>query len=147
MRFENCLVVSRHELLPLQKKDVEALCEKWEQRAELPTNPVQVRELVRNYKAVIGNLPPNLAAEVNNASVPYLTFDMNSLGVFSNAEEVEKLKQKYGPDAVVVLPPSKEGEKYRALLYLGVSEVEIKIERKPVIQHDWFGQYAAQINQ
>ena len=136
MVVENCLVVSRHKLLPLQERDIREICKEVTQVPELPTDPKQLQTTVQPYSAVIGTLPINLIDQLKKAGKTVYTFDMTSLGTFASEEEVKKLEEQY-QGRVAILPPSRPGELYRATRYDGIAEVvKISIEKRPVIKHD-----------
>ena len=136
MEVENCLVVSRHKLLPMQEQDVRTICKEVTQTPELPTDPKQLQAAVQPYSAVIGTLPINLIDMLKKTGKSVYTFEMTSLGTFTSEEEARKLEEQY-QGRVAILPPSRPGEPYRATRYDGIAEVvKISIEKRPVIKHD-----------
>ena len=132
--FQNCLIVSRHQLLPLQAEDVQKICVKTSQVPEIPTEQKQLSELLKQYDAVVGTLPLPLIAQVLQLKKSFVSFSMKSLGTFQSLEEAKQVEAKY-PGRVAVLP-GKPGEPVRATLYLGLSLIkEIKIVSEPIVSH------------
>ena len=61
---------------------------------------------------------------------------MKSIGTTDNKEDAEYLATKY-PGRSVVLPPSKEGEKFRVMIYEGLKQIkEIKVVDEWIVQHE-----------
>ena len=134
-RFNLCLVVNRHKLLEIQKKDVETLCKRFTIVPELPNDASQLRQAIQQYDVIIGVLPLNLQIQILQNKKVYMTFVMTSLGVADNEEEANKIASQY-PDRTVILYPAKQGEKYRVTRYDGLKILkEIKIVDEWILQH------------
>jgi hypothetical protein len=134
-RFGRCLVISRHQLLQLQEADISEICNQYEIKPELPTEPQKLKEAINGYDAVIGSLPINLIQAIQNAGKTYITFAMKSLGTFKTEEEANKLVSQYGQNRTAILTPSKPGELYRVTLYTGLKAVKVIVEETPIIEH------------
>ena len=134
-KFNLCLIVSRHQLLPAQQKDVESICNKVDMVAELPLDQQKLKGAIQQYDAVVGVFPVNLQVEILNNKKALVVFAMRSLGVTDNEEEANKIASRY-PDRTAVLMPSKGNEKFRITLYEGLKLVkEIRIIDEWLIQH------------
>ena len=133
--FKKALVVSRHNLLEIQKKDIETITEKYDQIPELPTDPAKLREIIKDYDAVVSSLPINLIQMIQQNGKKYITFSMRSLGTFKTMDELNKELEKYDKSRIVILTPSSPNELYRMLIYEGLKEVSIKVEEKDIIKH------------
>jgi hypothetical protein len=136
-KFERCLVTTRHQLLQLQQKDINEVCQEVTIVPELPTEPVKIKEVLNKYNVntVIGNLPINIIQLLQNNNVIYVTFSMKSLGTYRTQEEVNAIVSQYGEDRVAILAPSKPGELYRVTLYQGLKAVKVILEETPIIEH------------
>ncbi|MFP3203646.1 MAG: hypothetical protein RXR43_15995 [Sulfolobus sp.] len=134
-KFNRCLVVSRHQLLQLQQQDINEVCQEITITPELPTEPAKLKEIVSGYDAIIGSLPINIIQLIQNSGKVYITFNMKSLGVYSDKGEVDKLVSQYGEDRVAVLTPSKPSEPYRVTLYMGLKQIRVTIEETTIIEH------------
>ena len=135
-KFERCLVVTRHQLLQLQERDISSICQTYTIVPEFPQNPQEQRQLVEGYNVVIGTLPINLIQSVQNLGRTYITFTMRSLGTYT-AQDVNNVINRYGQDRVAVLPPSRQGEPYRLTLYQGLKAVRILVEETPITSHEF----------
>jgi hypothetical protein len=135
MKFGKCLIISRHQLLPLQKSDIETICEKYNTVAEFPQNPQEQKALLQNYDVVIGILPVNLIQAVQSMGKTFITFSMKSLGTVKTETEANQLVAQYGQDRTAVLAPSKPSEPYRITLYTGLKIVKVVVEETPIITH------------
>jgi len=134
-KYGLCLVISRHEMLEVQKKDVETICDQVMIIPELPVDINMLKQTIQPYDAIIGVFPLNLQIQIIQNKKILITFVMTSLGVFSTKEEAEQKASQY-PGRVAILPPSKEGEKYRATRYDGLKLVkDIKVIDDWLIQH------------
>lgn len=134
MSFEMCLITTRHVLLEEQEKDIKSLCKQIESLPELPTDPLKLKQVLQKYDVVIGVLPLPLQVQVMQFK-PFITFAMKSIGTFDTKEGAEGVASKY-PGRTVILPPAREGEKYRVTIYLGLKAIkEIKIVEEWVVEH------------
>jgi len=133
--YNSCLIVTRHELLPLQDTDIKQICKQIVIISEFPQNPQEQRQLMSKYDVVIGTLPVNLIQAIQQNGKTYITFSMKSLGTFKTADEVKQTVEKYGKNRVAVLVPSKPNELYRVTLYEGLKKVRVIVEEEPVILH------------
>jgi len=134
-RYKSCIIVSRHEILPVQEKDVSDICDKITKVAELPLDQQKLRELIEPYDAVIGVFPVNLQIEILNNKKNLITFIMRSLGVTDNEEEANRIASRY-PGMSAVLAPSKPNEKFRVVLYEGIKLIrEIRIIDEWLVKH------------
>ena len=134
-KYSLCLIVTRHQLLEMQKKDVENICSQHIITPELPTNPQQVRELIKPYDVIIGIIPLPMQIQILQNKKKYISFVMESLGITDSKEEAQTKASQY-PGRAVVLPPSKEGERFRVTLYEGLKLIkEIKVVDEWLIQH------------
>jgi len=135
VKYNQCLVVSRHKLLQIQKRDIETICEQFVIEPELPTNPQQLKEFIKQYDAVIGVFPIQLQLQILQSGKAVIVFIMESLGVTDTKDEAEKKALQY-PDRTAILAPSKEGEKYRMVLYKGMKLIkDIKVVDEWLVQH------------
>jgi len=135
-KFKSCLIVSRHELLPVQEEDVKSICDNITTVAELPLDHQKLREFIEPYDVVIGVFPVNLQVEILNNKKGLVVFIMRSLGVFENREDAEKKAHEYEGRSAI-LTPSKPNEKFRVTLYEGIKIVkEIKIVDDWLIKHE-----------
>jgi hypothetical protein len=122
-------------MLKMQKEDIETLCKRFVVIPELPNDVSQLRQTIQQYDSVIGVLPLNLQIQILQNKKVYMMFVMTSLGVVDNEEEANKMVLQY-PGRAVVLPPAKQGEKYRVTRYDGLKIVkEIKVVDEWIIQH------------
>jgi hypothetical protein len=135
-KFNRCLVVSRHQLLQLQEADISEICNQYEIKPELPSEPQKLKETINGYDVIIGSLPINLIQAIQNAGKTYITFAMKSLGAYRSQEEVNVVISQYGENRTAVLAPSKPGELYRVTLYQGLKQVRVNIEETPIITHE-----------
>ena len=135
VEYESCLVVSRHKLLPLQEKDIESICKNVFITAELETDQKKLFEHIKPYDAVIGSIPVQLQVPILQSSKALITFVMRSMGVLDTKEDAEAVAMRY-PGRATILPPSKEGEKYRVVLYEGLKLIkEIKVVDEWIVHH------------
>ncbi len=122
-------------MLKTQQEDIEAICSKYIITPELPVNPQQIKEIIKPYDSVIGIVPLPIQIQILQNNKTLITFAMESLGTTDDKQQAEQKASQY-PGRTVVLPPSKEGEKYRVTLYQGLKKiVEIKIIDEWLIQH------------
>jgi hypothetical protein len=134
-KYNLCLIISRHELLPAQEEDLRFICQQITIKAEMPTDSKQLKELVNPYDAVIGVMPLPLQIQILQNSKTLITFAMKSVGITANKEEAERKASEY-QGRTAILPPSKEGEKYRVTLYEGLKMIkEIKVIDEWLVQH------------
>jgi len=135
-KFQNCLLVTRHQLLKTQEDDLARICVNITKVDSLPTTPVELGNAVSNYDAVVGVLPLPLQVQIlQQAKKKVLSFYMESIGTMKTKEEAQDLLAKSGEEGVI-LPPAKEGESYRVLVYRGIIMLkEIKIEQDFIIKH------------
>ena len=135
VEFDRCLIVTRHRLLEAQDKDIDKICKQTGITPELPNNPVELSILIRPYDAIIGIIPLSLQVQILQNGKALVTFVMRSAGVTDSKEDAEYLTTKY-PGRSAVLLPSKEGEKYRVVVYEGMKLVkEIKVVDEWIVQH------------
>ena len=135
VKYSQCLVVTRHQMLEIQKRDIGTVCGQFVIEPELPTNPQQLKEFIKRYDAVIGVFPVQLQLQILQSGKAVVVFIMTSLGVTNTEEEAKKMASQY-PDRTAILAPSKEGEKYRVVLYQGLKLVkDIKVIDEWLIQH------------
>ena len=134
-RYENCLLVSRHQLLPSQQADLEKICEKISKTDMLPTDTNDLKKFVEPYNAVIGVVPLVFQVQLLQWKKAVVLFYMEAIGTVGSKAEAEQLLTKSGLEGVI-LPPAKEGEPYRVSVYKGLLMVkEIKIVDEFIIKH------------
>jgi len=122
-------------MLEIQKRDIETICEQFVIEPELPTNPQQLKEFIKQYDAVIGVFPIQLQLQILQSGKAVIVFIMESLGVTDAKDKAEKKALQY-PDRTAILAPSKEGEKYRMVLYKGMKLIkDIKVVDEWLVQH------------
>ena len=135
-KFNSCLIVSRHELLKIQKQDIDSICDQVTTIPELPVNSRELQKAIESYDTIIGSFPVQIQIEILKNKKNLVTFIMRSLGTADNEEGAKKLASKY-EGMTVILPPSKPGEKYRTLVYEGIKIVrEIKVIDDWLIKHE-----------
>jgi len=136
VEYENCLVVTRHRLLELQDEDIHKICKEVFLTHELPNNVNELGKYINSHDAVIGSFPLPLQVQILQNGKALVVFVMRSIGVVDTKEDAEYLVTKY-PGRSAVLPPSKEGEKYRVVVYEGMKLVkEIKVVDEWIVQHE-----------
>ena len=138
MEAKNCLVVSRHKLLPAQEQDIREICgdDNFVQVSEIPTDLKQLQNFVEPFYKIIGTFPTNLIDPLTKTGKEVYIFEMRNLGTYSNPEEAKKVADQY-PDFAVVLQGNKPGEPSRVVFYEGISRVKrVVIEKEKVITHD-----------
>ena len=137
MEAVECLVVSRHKLLPAQEQDIQKICgNSFVQVPEIPTDPKQLQDFVKPYNKIIGTFPTNLIDPLTKTGKEVDIFEMRNLGTYSNPEEAKNVADKY-PGFTVVLQGNKPGEPSRVVFYEGISRVKrVVIEKEKVITHD-----------
>ena len=122
-------------MLPSQEKDVESVCEEIFITAELETDQKKLSEHIKPYEAVIGSIPLPLQILILQSGKTLIMFVMKSIGVIENKEDAEAIAMRY-PERVTILAPSREGEKYRVVLYEGLKLIkEIKVVDEWIVQH------------
>ena len=135
VEYNSCLVVSRHKLLPLQEKDVESICKNVFITAELETDQKKLFEHIKPYDVVIGSIPLQLQIPIIQSGKALITFVMKSIGTVENKEDAEAIAMRY-PERATILTSSKEGEKYRVVMYEGLKLIkEIKVIDEWIVQH------------
>ena len=135
VRYDKCLVVSRHKLLEIQESDVRSICGQYDIVPELPVDAQKLKEAVSPYTAVIGVFPLMLQIQILQNNKSLVVFIMESLGVADDKQQAEQLMLKY-PDRSVMLTPSRNGEKFRVLVYKGLKVIkEIRVVDEWLIQH------------
>jgi hypothetical protein len=135
VEFNSCLVVTRHELLQLQEEDIEKICKEVFLTHELPNDINELKRYVDSHDAVIGSFPLYLQVQVLQFKKALVIFMMKSVGTVDSKEDAEHLAIKY-PGRSAVLPPSKEGEKFRVVVYEGLKLIkEVKIVDEWIVQH------------
>jgi len=136
VEFDRCLIVTRHRLLEAQDKDIDNICKQTGITPELPNDYNELMRLVRSYDVIIGVIPLHLQVQILQLNKTLITFVMRSIGVTDSKEDAEYLATKY-PGRSAVLPPSKEGEKFRVVVYEGMKLVkEIKVDDEWIIQYE-----------
>jgi len=134
-QYEDCLLVTRHRLLPTQEEDLSKLCKKITKVEMLPNNIDELKKLVDFYDAVIGIVPLPLQVQILQLRKSVLLFEMVAIGTTKTKEEAQDLLVKSGRDGVI-LPPAKDGEPYRVSIYKGIKLVKkIVVEDEFIIQH------------
>lgn len=134
-KFGSCLVVTRHQLMSSQQRDVESICDRIETIAELPVNSQELQKVIEPFDVVIGSFPIQLEIEILKNKKNLVTFVMMSLGVADNREDANKIASQY-EGRTAILTPSKSGEKYRVVLYQGLKLIrEIKVIDEWIVQH------------
>ena len=135
VEFNSCLVVTRHRTTELQDEDIHKICKEVFLTHELPNDPNELKKYVDSHDAVIGSFPLHLQVQVLQFKKALVIFMMKSIGTTDNKEDAEYLATKY-PGRSAILPPSKEGEKYRVVVYEGLKQIkEIKVVDEWVVQH------------
>jgi len=136
VEFNSCLVVTRHRTTELQDEDIRKICKEVFLTHELPNDPNELKKYVDSHDAVIGSFPLHLQVQVLQFKKALVIFVMRSIGTTDNKEDAEYLATKY-PGRSAILPPSKEGEKYRVVVYEGLKQIkEIKVVDEWVVQHE-----------
>jgi saccharopine dehydrogenase-like NADP-dependent oxidoreductase len=133
-----CLLVSRHNLLKIQERDIEEICYKIDYVRSLPTDSKELKELVTNYDAVIGNLPIPIYLNILNAGRQLFTFVVEMLDTFSSEEEKEKILEKYKhyKDYIIITEPDDYTHIGRVMIYEGLSRINsITVDKTEVIKH------------
>jgi hypothetical protein len=135
VEFNSCLIVTRHRTTELQDEDIDKICKEVFLTHELPSDLNELKRVINSHDAVIGSFPLYLQVQILQNSKALITFVMKSVGVTENKEDAEYLAMKY-PGRSAILPPSKEGEKYRVVVYEGLKQIkEIKVVDEWVVQH------------
>jgi hypothetical protein len=135
VKYTNCLLVSRHQLLKTQQNDLEKICERVQRTDMLPTDTNELKKYVEPYSAVIGVIPLPLQVQLLQFKKSVLLFYMEALGTTPTREQAEELLAKSGLEGVI-LPPAKQTEPYRVSVYKGLIRVKnIVVEDEWVIQH------------
>jgi len=138
VKFQHCLLVSRHKLLKTQEDDLAIICQKVTKVDMLPTALDELKKLIDFYDAVVGVIPVPLQLQIIQMKKAVLSFYMEAVGTTKTKEEAEQLLVnllKSGHDGVI-LPPAREGEPYRVSVYRGIVRIkEIKIVDEYMIQH------------
>lgn len=131
-----CLLVNRHKLLEPQKKDLDLICSEITTIDTLPEKSEELKNLVLEYDAIIGNFPLPIYQSLLQLKKRVFRFSIKSIGTATSEEEVEKFKEKYKDFALVQIP-NKPGELYRLSIYVGIEEImEVKIVSKLFITHE-----------
>ncbi len=135
VEFNSCLVVTRHKLLELQDQDINKICREVFLAHELPNDPDELKKYINSHDAVIGSFPLHLQVQILQLNKTLITFVMRSIAVTDSKDDAEYLASKYAGRSAL-LPPSKEGEKYRVVVYEGLKMIkEIKVTDEWIIQH------------
>jgi len=135
VEYKSCLVITRHRLLDAQDKDIDSICDEVSWTPELPTDPAELLKLIKPHDAVIGTIPMYLQVPIVQSGKALIVFVMRSIGVLESKEDAESVASRYQGRATI-LPPSKEGEKYRVVLYEGLKLIkEIKVVDEWIVQH------------
>ena len=133
--FNSCLVVTRHRTTELQDEDIHKICKEVFLTHELPNDIDELKKYINSHDAVIGSFPLYLQVQILQLNKTPITFVMRLIGVTENKKDAEYLATKY-PGRSAILPPSKEGEKYRVVVYEGLKQIkEIKVVDEWVVQH------------
>jgi len=135
IEYNSCLLVTRHKLLPLQENDIQNICKDVHLTYELETDQRKLLEHIKPYDAIIGVIPLPLQVQILGNGKALIIFAMRSIGTVDSKEDAEYLASKY-PERATILPPSREGEKYRVVLYEGLKKIkEIKVIDEWIVQH------------
>ena len=135
VKYNNCLLVTRHQLLSKQEEDISRICEKVTKIATLPSDINELKKLIDFYDVILGVIPLPFQVQILQLKKTVVLFYMESLGVAQSKEEAEEMLKKSGLDGVI-LPPAREGEPYRVSVYKGLTRVKnIVVEDEWVIQH------------
>jgi hypothetical protein len=135
VEYESCLVVTRHTLLSSQDRDIKTICHQIFVTPELPTDPQKLSQIIKPYDAIIGSFPLNLQVQILQNKKALVMFEMKSAGVYDTKEDAQAKASEY-PDRATILPPSKEGEKFRVVVYEGLKQIkEIKVIDEWIVQH------------
>lgn len=135
VEYNSCLVVTRHILLPAQDMDVKSICKEIFVTPELPTDPQKLSQIIKPYDAIIGSFPLNLQVQILQNKKALIVFEMKSAGVYDTKEDAQAKAFQY-PDRTAILAPSKEGEKFRLMIYQGLKLIkEIKVIDDWIIRH------------
>jgi len=136
VEYNSCLVVTRHTLLPVQDMDVKSICKEIFVAPELPTDPQKLSQIIKPYDAIIGSFPLNLQVQILQNKKALIVFEMKSAGVYDTKEDAQAKASQY-PDRTAILAPSKEGGKYRVVVYEGMKLVkEIKVVDEWIIHYE-----------
>jgi len=135
IKFKDCLLVTRHQLLGKQEEDINRICEKITKITTLPNDINELKKLVDFYDAVLGVVPLPFQVQILQLGKSVILFYMESLGVAQSKSEAEEMLKKSGLEGVI-LPPAREGEPYRVSAYRGLLRVkEIKVDDEFIIKH------------
>jgi len=135
VEFNSCLVVTTQRLLEAQEEDIHRVCKEAHLTRELPNEPNELWKYIGSHDAVIGIFPLYLQVQILQYNKALIIFVMKPIGIIDNKEDAEYLTTKY-PGRSAILPPSKEGEKFRVVVYEGMKLVkEIKVIDEWIVQH------------
>jgi hypothetical protein len=135
MKFQNCLLVTRHELLRMQQEDLATVCININKIDTLPNNIDELKKLTTQYDCIVGVIPLPFQVQLLQLHKSVLLFYMESLGTTNSRQEAEELLKKSKLEGVI-LPPAKNGEPYRVSAYKGLIRVKnIVVEDEWVVQH------------
>ena len=76
---ENCLVVTRHELISRQLEDIKKVCKSADMIPVLPTEYEKMKEQLKDYTAVIANLPIPIILTILSLKKSVYTFKIENL--------------------------------------------------------------------
>jgi len=133
------ILVTRHELMPVQKATLEQIAEIVEVVPQIPTEPQQFQEFVRQVKAkgaeaiVSVGLPLPIIVQLKQAGLRVILSKQEA--IFTGSEEEAKKIQAEKPEVRFVLT-TKSGEKSmaRVLEFKGWVEIEkVEVVEKPLI--------------
>jgi len=134
-KFQNCLLVTRHQPLRTQQEDLATVCVNINKTDTLPNNIDELKKLVEPYDCIIGVVPLPFQVQLLQLRKTVLLFYMESIGTVATKEEAQQLLAKSGLEGVI-LPPVKEGEPYRISVYKGILRVKnIIVDDEPIIRH------------
>ncbi len=87
--YENCLLVTRHKLLPSQEADINRICRKISRTDLLPNNTDELKKLTEPYDCVIGVVPLPFQVQLLHWKKSVILFYMESLGVAQSKAEAD----------------------------------------------------------
>lgn len=137
IKYNKCLVVTRHKLLPVQEQDIYKICMRVDATPNLPTTEPQLKQELEGYDAVIGSLPLTLQVMIYQDGVTPIILAMESKGVFTTEQEALKEADKYNGRAIVLPPTPNDASKlWRVTAYVGLLRIrKIDIDEDYIIKH------------
>ena len=137
VKYNKCLLVTRHKLLPSQEEDIMGICGQVDTIQNLPTTEPQLRQALEGYDAVIGSLPLQLQIMIYQDGVTPIILAMESKGVFTTEQDAIKEADKYNGRAIVLPPAPNDANKlWRVTVYVGLLRIlKIDIDEDYIIKH------------